>query len=230
MLDFGNSRGVTVIVLIDNYDSFVYNLARYLERLGQKTRVVRNDAVTAEVVNQWQPAGIVLSPGPCAPDQAGCSLEVVAQLAETIPILGVCLGHQTVAQAFGGSVIRAGRPIHGQSTLVEHNATGLFAGLPSPLRVGRYHSLIADAQTLPDCLEVSAWTAEGIVMAIRHRQWPTFGVQFHPESVLTEGGYLLLANFLRTAGCPLPQPLPTTSSELAVPPVVRPLPEKPVTF
>lgn len=189
-----------MILLIDNYDSFVYNLDRYLQQLGQSTLVVRSDAITVEAINRLSPDAILISPGPKAPDQAGCSMEVVRRLSDKLPILGVCLGHQAIGQAFGGTIVRAEAPMHGKSCLIEHDDSRLFRGLPSPLQVGRYHSLIIDPASLPDCLRVTAKTAEGIIMAVEHKNLPVFGVQFHPESILTECGYQLLANFLTIAG------------------------------
>jgi anthranilate synthase/aminodeoxychorismate synthase-like glutamine amidotransferase len=193
-----------LILLIDNYDSFVYNLARYLRRLGQETHVVRNDAIDVLRVERLRPDAVVLSPGPCTPQEAGCSIGIVRQLAGVVPILGVCLGHQAIAAAWGGRILRAAEPRHGRSSEVVHEGQGLFAGLPSPLRAGRYHSLIVDQATLPECLTVTARTADGTIMAIQHREHPVFGLQFHPESVLTEHGYLLLSAFLRWAGRAVP--------------------------
>ncbi len=187
-----------MILLIDNYDSFVFNIARYVEELGQAVRVVRNDAITAEEVAALAPHALVLSPGPCAPDQAGVCLELIRRFSGTIPILGVCLGHQCIGQAFGGTVVRATRPLHGQATPIEHEGRGLFDGLPQPLAVGRYHSLVV-APDVPAPLRVTARSAEGEVMALEHESHPTFGVQFHPESVLTEAGHALLGNFLEAA-------------------------------
>ncbi len=189
-----------MILLIDNYDSFVFNLARYLEELGVETRVVRNDAITVDEIRELAPRAVVLSPGPCGPQESGVCLDVVRQLGATVPMLGVCLGHQAIAHALGGEVVESGAPVHGQASLVAHTAAGLFAGLPNPLQVGRYHSLVAEESTLPASLEVTARTADGVVMAFQHRDWPLSGVQFHPESVLTQGGHRLLANFLRQAG------------------------------
>ncbi|HEX4128767.1 MAG TPA: aminodeoxychorismate/anthranilate synthase component II [Pirellulales bacterium] len=194
-----------MILLIDNYDSFVFNLARYFERLGQATHVVRNDAIDAERVAQWKPAAIVLSPGPCTPNEAGCSLDVVRRLHREIPMLGVCLGHQTVAQALGGRVVRAAEPMHGRASPVFHDRRGIFTDLPNPLAAGRYHSLVVDPATLPEALRVTARTADGVVMAIEHREAPVVGVQFHPESILTDHGYELLVNFLRLAAVTPPQ-------------------------
>jgi anthranilate synthase/aminodeoxychorismate synthase-like glutamine amidotransferase len=190
-----------MILVIDNYDSFVYNLARHIERLGCPVRVVRNDAVTAEQVEQMQPQAVVLSPGPCTPDEAGVSHELVRRLHRTVPMLGVCLGHQSIAQALGGRVTRADAPWHGRASAITHSAAGLFSGIPSPLTVGRYHSLVVDPRSLPAQIDATAWTTDGAtVMALAHRTYPVFGVQFHPESILTQHGYQLLKNFLTTAG------------------------------
>jgi len=189
-----------MILLIDNYDSFVYNLARYVGELGCRWQVVRNDAVRIEDIRNLQPEAVILSPGPCTPREAGISVELVKKLGETLPILGVCLGHQAMAAAFGGKIIRATNPVHGKSSLIDHHDTGLFKGLPNPLPAARYHSLIIDEETLPAELLVTARTSDGVLMAIEHRQWPVYGVQFHPESILTEAGHALLANFLRLAG------------------------------
>ncbi len=189
-----------MILLIDNYDSFVFNLARYFRELECEVSVVRNDRFTVSEVAAMQPSAIVLSPGPCTPNEAGISLEVVRQLGPTIPVLGVCLGHQTIAAALGGEVVRAAEPIHGRTSQVEHNGQRLFAGLPNPLTATRYHSLIVPAATLPACLRPTAQTFDGVLMAFEHVAWPMFGVQFHPESVLTSGGHRLLHNFLELAG------------------------------
>jgi anthranilate synthase/aminodeoxychorismate synthase-like glutamine amidotransferase len=186
-----------VILLIDNFDSFVFNLARYFERLGHSTRVVRNDAIDAATVRDHSPDAIVLSPGPCTPQQTGNSIELVRALHRKIPILGVCLGHQTIAEAFGGKTIRAAEPVHGRASLINHDGSGVFAGIPSPLSVGRYHSLVVEESSLPAELHVAARTEDGTIMALAHREFPTIGLQFHPESILTEHGYELLANFLR---------------------------------
>ena len=218
-----------MILLIDNYDSFVYNLARYFERLGQATLVVRNDAIDARRVRTLAPDALVLSPGPCAPQQAGASLDLVRELHQELPILGVCLGHQTIAAALGGRVVRAKEPVHGRSSEVFHKQAGIFAGLPSPLRACRYHSLVVEESSLPGELEVTARTDEGVVMALSHRELPVVGVQFHPESILTDHGYELLAGFLRLAGLTLCGECPTLADE-RIQAADRPLPTAPVTF
>ena len=187
-----------MILLIDNYDSFVFNLARYVGELGHRREVVRNDEVSVAEIERLAPAAIILSPGPCTPKEAGISTPVIAELGQRIPILGVCLGHQCIAEAYGGMVVRARRPMHGKTSLVTHDGQGVFAGLPDPLRVTRYHSLIADPGQVPAELAVTAWSPEGEIMGLRHRAHPVEGVQFHPEAVLTERGHDLLANFLRT--------------------------------
>lgn len=219
-----------MILLVDNYDSFVFNLARYFERLGQPTRVVRNDAIDADEVRKLNPGAIVLSPGPCAPEQAGCSLDLVRELTGKFPILGVCLGHQTIGQALGGRVVRGATPVHGSASRVLHDGSGLFDGVPSPFLAARYHSLVVAEAHLPDCLAVTARTEEGVVMALEHRQHLVVGLQFHPESILTEHGYTILGNFLRRAGLSVPAELPGFDSELA--PTRQPpeLPAAPVTF
>lgn len=186
-----------MLLLIDNYDSFVHNLARYFERLGQPTQVVRNDAIDVAAARALRPAAIVLAPGPCTPHEAGSSLELVRELHADVPMLGVCLGHQVIAEALGGRVVRAPLPVHGQASQISHFGTSLFEGLPSPMRVGRYHSLVADPSSIGERLRLTAWTNEGVLMALEHRDLPVFGVQFHPESILTEYGYELLANFLK---------------------------------
>jgi anthranilate synthase/aminodeoxychorismate synthase-like glutamine amidotransferase len=185
-----------MILLLDNFDSFVYNLARYLEELGRETRVVRNDAIDVAGVRKLRPEAIVISPGPCDPPRAGVSLAVVRELGSEIPILGVCLGHQAIGAAYGGRVER-GEPVHGRSSPVHHDGRGVFHGLPSPLRAGRYHSLVVAREGLPPELEVTATLDDGTIMALRHRRFPVAGIQFHPESVLTEHGHELLENFLR---------------------------------
>jgi anthranilate synthase/aminodeoxychorismate synthase-like glutamine amidotransferase len=197
-----------MILLIDNYDSFVHNLARYFQRLGQQVEVVRNTTIDVAGVRERQPAAVVFSPGPCTPNEAGNSLEIVRQLHGELPMLGVCLGHQTIVQAFGGVIVQAAEPMHGRSSAVLHDGRGIFAGLPSPLIAGRYHSLMADAASLPACLRVAARTTDGTIMAVEHQSLPIVGVQFHPESILTEHGFALLAGFLRLAGLPCPAELP----------------------
>lgn len=184
------------VLLIDNYDSFVHNLARYLRELGQPVEVRRNDAIDLDAIAAARPSHVVISPGPCRPEQAGISLEVVRRFAGEIPLLGVCLGHQCIAQAFGGRVLRADRVMHGKTSAVTHDASGLFNGVPSPFRATRYHSLVAEPGSLPADLEVTARSDDGVIMAIRHRRLPVAGVQFHPEAVLTEHGHRLLQNFL----------------------------------
>jgi len=185
-----------MILLIDNYDSFVYNLARYVGELGFLRRVVRNDAITLAEIKILNPSHIILSPGPCTPDEAGITLEVVREYGAYIPILGVCLGHQAIGQAYGGIVRRAVKPMHGKSSVITHTGKNIFIGLDNPLQVARYHSLIVSDESLPSMLEVTARSVEGEIMGLAHREYPVFGVQFHPESVLTQGGYALLKNFL----------------------------------
>lgn len=187
-----------MILLIDNYDSFVYNLARYVGELGRRRRVVRNDAVTVNDIVEARPDAIIISPGPCTPDQAGISVEVVRRFGARTPILGVCLGHQCVGRAYGGNVRRAARPVHGKTSRIRHDGTGLFRGLPDPLEAARYHSLVV---TLPrdSALRITATGENGEVMAVAHRRDPVYGVQFHPESVLTRDGHAQLANFFALA-------------------------------
>jgi anthranilate synthase/aminodeoxychorismate synthase-like glutamine amidotransferase len=197
---------IAMILVLDNYDSFVYNLSRYLRELGCATEVVRNDRVTVADVERLAPQAIVISPGPCTPARAGISVELVRSLSTSIPILGVCLGHQVIGEALGGQVVRARVPVHGTSWLVRHESTPLFAGLSNPFRAGRYHSLCVVEESLPPEVRVTARTDDGVVMAIEHRTRPLFGVQFHPESVLTESGHRLLANFLAIAGIPAREP------------------------
>jgi anthranilate synthase/aminodeoxychorismate synthase-like glutamine amidotransferase len=191
-----------MILLVDNYDSFVYNLARYLSELGRTTEVVRNDAVTVADVARMAPEAVVISPGPCTPHDAGISMKLIRELGSRIPMLGVCLGHQAVAAALGGNVIRAPEPVHGRTSLVHHNGQRLFSGLANPFRATRYHSLIVEESSLPVELHIIARTPDGIPMALEHVIWPVFGVQFHPESILTESGHRLLGNFLALAGIP----------------------------
>ncbi len=220
-----------MILLIDNYDSFVHNLARYFQRLGQQTLVVRNDATTAKHVREMSPRAIVLSPGPCSPNEAGCSVELVQRFWPEIPLLGVCLGHQAIAAAFGAKIVRAREPMHGRTSEVFHDGRGVFAGVPHPLVVCRYHSLVVDEATLPQYLEVTARTLDGVVMGLQHRERPVVGVQFHPESILTEAGYPLLANFLQLAGIRLPIDVPSVDDEReATVDTASPVPNVPVTF
>ncbi|MCE5228233.1 aminodeoxychorismate/anthranilate synthase component II [bacterium] len=187
-----------MILLIDNYDSFTYNLAQYLSELGEEPLVRRNDEIGVDEIAEMSPAGIVISPGPCTPNEAGISVEVVKRLGEKIPILGVCLGHQSIGQAFGGKVIRAPEIMHGKVTEIYHRGDGIFAGIDSPFKATRYHSLIVEKETLPACLVETAWTegAHRLIMGLRHREHPVFGVQFHPESILTTSGKAILKNFL----------------------------------
>lgn len=220
-----------MILLIDNYDSFVHNLGRYLRQLGQETVVARNDALSLMDIQRMQPTAIVISPGPCSPSEAGLSVEIVQHFCDQIPILGICLGHQAIAVAFGGKVFRTQRPVHGQAREVLHDGRGVFFDLPNPLTAGLYHSLMVDPETLPTDLKVTARTSAGIVMGMRHRRWPIVGLQFHPESILTQRGHELLAGFLRIAGVPLPALADFASQELReVKPLPRPVPETPVTF
>ena len=185
-----------MLVMIDNYDSFTYNLVQYLMAMRDDVRVFRNDALSVEAVGELAPAELVISPGPCTPREAGVSVALIRQFSGRIPILGVCLGHQSIVAAFGGNIVRARRLMHGKTSAVEHNGEGLFTGIKSPMTATRYHSLAAEASTLPACLEVTARAEDGEIMAVRHRQHPTVGVQFHPESILTETGKRLLRNFL----------------------------------
>jgi len=186
-----------MLLIIDNYDSFTYNLVQYFGELGVANMLVRrNDEITCDEIAALRPERICISPGPCSPREAGISNEVIRRFGSTIPILGVCLGHQCMGDVFGGRVIRAPRLMHGKTSPILHDGKGVFQGLPSPFQATRYHSLIVDRTTLPDCLEITAETAEGEIMGLRHREFPCHGVQFHPESVLTENGHKLLQNFL----------------------------------
>ncbi|HQZ16223.1 MAG TPA: aminodeoxychorismate/anthranilate synthase component II [Vicinamibacteria bacterium] len=188
-----------MIAVIDNYDSFVFNLAQALGTLGETVRVFRNDAIDVPGLRALRPDALVFSPGPGRPEDAGITIAAIRELSSSIPTLGVCLGHQAIAAAFGGRVVRAREPRHGKPSPVEHEQAGLFEGLCSPFQAGRYHSLVAERASLPEALRVTAWTDDGVVMALRHVERPLFGVQFHPESVLTPEGNLLLGNFLRLA-------------------------------
>jgi len=190
------------VAVVDNYDSFTYNLVQYLGELGARVTVFRNDALSAAELAELEPAAVVISPGPCTPDEAGISLDVVRLMSAQTPLLGVCLGHQAIGQAYGGRVVRAPRVMHGKLSQVHHDGTGVFAGLPDPFEATRYHSLVVERDTLPDVLQVTAWTDDGLVMGLRHRQHPVVGVQFHPESICTPVGHDLLAAFLDMAQVP----------------------------
>jgi para-aminobenzoate synthetase component 2 len=185
-----------MIIMIDNYDSFTYNLVQFVGELGEELQVYRNDKITIEEIERLSPDYLMISPGPCTPNEAGISMQAIRHFAGKIPILGVCLGHQSIGQVFGGKVIRAERLMHGKTSEVFHDGRTIFRDIPSPFTAARYHSLIVEAETLPDELEVSARTAEGEIMAIRHRRYPIEGVQFHPESIITQHGKQLLRNFL----------------------------------
>jgi anthranilate synthase component 2 len=185
-----------MLLMIDNYDSFTYNLVQYLGELGADVKVVRNDEVALDEVERMRPERIVISPGPCSPNEAGISLGLIARLGGTVPILGVCLGHQAIGQAYGGKVVHAQTLMHGKTSPIHHAGQGVFAGLPSPFTATRYHSLAVERASLPDCLEVTAWTEDGEIMGLRHRSLDVEGVQFHPEAILTEHGHALLKNFL----------------------------------
>jgi anthranilate synthase component II len=189
-----------MILVIDNYDSFTYNLVHYLNELGASTVVKRNDALSAAQAIALKPDAVLLSPGPCAPEQAGICLELLTSAPADLPILGVCLGHQAIGQAFGGQVVRAKSIMHGKTSLIHHEGESVFASMPNPFTATRYHSLAVERATLPDALEVTAWTADGEIMGLAHKTRPIHGVQFHPESIATEGGHALLANFLGLAG------------------------------
>jgi anthranilate synthase component 2 len=185
-----------MILMIDNFDSFTYNLVQYFGELGAEVKVVRNNALTLEDIERMAPAGIVVSPGPCTPNEAGISLEAIRRFAGRIPLLGVCLGHQAIGQAFGGKVVKAARVMHGKVSSVRHDGKGVFAGLPDGFTATRYHSLAIERATLPACLEVSAQSEDGEIMGVRHRSLPVEGVQFHPEALLTEHGHAMLKNFM----------------------------------
>jgi anthranilate synthase component II len=188
------------LLMIDNYDSFTYNLVQYLGELGATIDVVRNDAVTVDEVHDRRPTGIVISPGPCTPAEAGISVAVIERLAGAVPILGVCLGHQAIGAAFGARIVRAARIMHGKTSPIHHDGRGVFTGLPDPFDATRYHSLVIEPESLPAVLERSAWTLDGEIMGVRHRSLPVEGVQFHPESILTGAGKRLLGNFLASLG------------------------------
>ncbi len=193
-----------MILLIDNYDSFTYNLYQYFCEFGVEVRVVRNDQITLDAIAALRPDRLVISPGPCTPNEAGISLAAIARFGPTIPTLGVCLGHQAIGQIFGGQVVRAPRPVHGKTDSISHSGQGVFASLPTPFNATRYHSLIVDRVSLPACLEVTAWNDEGLIMGLRHRSYPIEGVQFHPESILTDAGKHLLRNFVEIPHVPDP--------------------------
>lgn len=186
-----------MLLMIDNYDSFTFNIVQYFCQLGEDVQVHRNDKISLEEIEALQPARIVISPGPCTPEEAGISVEAITHFAGKIPILGVCLGHQSIGAAFGGNVVRSGSLMHGKTSPIHHDGRELFAGLPNPFQATRYHSLIVERSTLPECLETTAWVENGEIMGLRHKTLPIWGVQFHPESILTERGMELLANFLR---------------------------------
>jgi anthranilate synthase/aminodeoxychorismate synthase-like glutamine amidotransferase len=185
------------ILVVDNYDSFTFNLVQYLGELGGEVDVYKNDGIDVPGIRARRPDGVLISPGPCTPNEAGVSLDLLRELGSTLPILGVCLGHQAIGQAYGGRVVRAGRLMHGKTSPIEHDGRGVFAGIPSPFEATRYHSLLVERASLPSCLAITAWTAEGEIMGLRHREHPVEGVQFHPESVLTREGKGLVANWLR---------------------------------
>jgi anthranilate synthase component 2 len=185
-----------MLLMIDNYDSFTYNLVQYFSELGEKVAVYRNDEITLDKIAQLNPERIVISPGPCTPNEAGVSLAVINQFSQNIPVLGVCLGHQSIGQAFGGRVVHAKQLMHGKTSPIFHHDTGVFRGLPNPFTATRYHSLVVERATLPDCLEITAWTEDDEIMGIRHKTLAIEGIQFHPESILSEHGHQMLENFL----------------------------------
>lgn len=185
-----------MLVMIDNYDSFTYNLVQYLGELGEEVKTFRNDEISLDEIAELNPDRIMLSPGPCTPNQAGISLASIDRFAGKIPLLGVCLGHQSIGQAFGGKVVHAKKIMHGKTSSIEHTNQGVFANIPNPYTVTRYHSLVVERESLPDCLEITAWTDDGEIMGLRHKELAVQGVQFHPESILTEHGHALLKNFL----------------------------------
>jgi para-aminobenzoate synthetase component II len=209
-----------MILLIDNYDSFVYNLARYVQELGETPLVRRHDAINVDEILRLAPSHIVISPGPCSPTEAGISTEVVRRIGAQIPILGVCLGHQCIGAAYGGDIVRAGLPMHGKTSRIHHTGQGIFAGLPTPLRATRYHSLVIAPGSLPPSLTVTATSEDGEIMAVQHTTHPVYGVQFHPESVLTEHGYRLLDHFLH--GVPaIPRPVPQAADGALIGPALE---------
>jgi anthranilate synthase/aminodeoxychorismate synthase-like glutamine amidotransferase len=186
-----------MLLILDNYDSFTYNLVQYFGELGVEMKIFRNDALTVDDVKKLAPEKICISPGPCTPNEAGISLELIREFGPSTPILGVCLGHQSIGQVYGGDVVRADRLMHGKTSPIHHNGSSVFAGLPNPFEATRYHSLIVKRETLPDCLEITAWTAENEIMGLCHKEYPVHGVQFHPESILTENGKQILETFLK---------------------------------
>jgi anthranilate synthase component 2 len=186
-----------MLLMIDNYDSFTYNLVQYLGELGEDVRVYRNDQIGLDEIGGLAPERIVISPGPCTPNEAGISVDLILRFGRDIPILGVCLGHQCIGQAFGGRIVHARQVMHGKTSMIHHSDQGVFHGLSNPFQATRYHSLVIEPETLPDCLEVTAWTDDEEIMGVRHREYPIEGVQFHPESILTQHGHELLANFLK---------------------------------
>lgn len=186
-----------MLLILDNYDSFTYNLVQYFGELGAEMQVHRNDAISVEEIQRLKPERICISPGPCTPNEAGISLELIRQMGESTPILGVCLGHQSIGQVYGGEVVRAERLMHGKTSPIYHEGVSVFAGLESPFEATRYHSLIVRRETLPNCLQITAWTQEGEIMGLQHKQYPVHGVQFHPESILTQDGKKMLENFLK---------------------------------
>ena len=185
-----------MLLMIDNYDSFTYNLVQYLSELGAEVEVYRNDKISLDEIAAKKPQQIVVSPGPCTPNEAGISVEAIRRFAGEIPIFGVCLGHQSIIQAFGGVILRAERLMHGKTSMIQHDGTGLFRGIPNPFVATRYHSLIAERQSFPECLRVTAWTDDDVIMGLEHRELPVWGMQFHPESILTTEGMAMLKNFL----------------------------------
>ena len=193
----------TRVLVIDNYDSFVYNLVQYLGELGAEPLVHRHDELTIDEIRSLEPDAVLISPGPGNPDDAGVSNDVIRTFGGVVPVLGVCLGHQCIGQVYGGTVVRAPQVMHGKTSLIRHTGVGVFAGLPDPLEATRYHSLVVDRASVPDCLEITAETDDGVVMGLRHRELAVEGVQFHPESILTTGGHDLLRNFLAAAGAPV---------------------------
>ncbi len=186
-----------MLLMIDNYDSFTYNLVQYFLEIGQEVEVVRNDKLGIADIEKLNPQYLVISPGPCTPNEAGISVEAIRHFAGKIPLLGICLGHQSITAAFGGKVVRAAELMHGKTSMIQHDGSGLYAGIDNPFEATRYHSLIAERSSLPDCLRITAWTEDGLIMGLEHRELPVWGLQFHPESILTTSGMQLLRNFLK---------------------------------